>query len=147
MDHPDLQGTNAQVISFLLRPENNHYTALSRASDAWLDQIVGDSAITVLLDVGALMLDYSNSELAQRWLHCRSGAKAVIFFLDDDINVMSRDGTIEPFISSCYSQRLGDCLVYLDDEHTRGADLKLPHDACAAVTLGAKVTKDRLVQG
>jgi hypothetical protein len=39
------------------------------------------------------------------------------------------------------------CIVYLDDAHTRGTDLKLPRDTRAAVTLGPKVTKDRLVQG
>ena len=109
--------------------------------------IAGDPDITVLLDVGAIILEYSNSELAQRWLSMRPAANAVVFFSDDDINVMSRDGMVESFASSCYRQRLGECLVYLDDVHTRGTDLKLPHDACAAVTLGPKVTKDRLVQG
>ena len=117
------------------------------ASDEWLPLIARNSDITVLLDVGALMLNYSNSELARCWLRLRKEAKAVVFFLDDDINVMSRDGTVESFASSCYSERLGECLVYLDDVHTRGTDLKLPHNACAAVTLGSKVTKDRLVQG
>lgn len=109
--------------------------------------IADDPDITVLLDVGALVLNYSNSELAQRWLDWRPKAKAAVFFLEDDLSVMSRDGTVESFTSSCYSQRLGECLVYLDDVHTRGTDLKLPHDACAAVTLGSKITKDRLVQG
>jgi len=113
----------------------------------WLPLIACDPDITILLDVGALMLNHSNRELAQQWLNCRPEAKAVVFFLDDDINVMSRDGTVEPFASSSYSERLDECLVYLDDAHTRGTDLKLPRDACAAVTLGSKVTKDRLVQG
>lgn len=146
-DELNQQGTNAQVIRFLLQPESNNYTALPADSDKWLGLIVDDPDITVLLDVGALMLDYSNSELARRWLHRRPEAKAIIFFVEDEISVMPRDGTVEPFTSSPYSQRLGECLVYLDDEHTRGTDLKLPRDACAAVTLGSKIAKDRLVQG
>ena len=40
-----------------------------------------------------------------------------------------------------------DGVVYLDDAHTRGTDLELPQGMRAAVTLGPKVTKDRLVQG
>ena len=109
--------------------------------------IAGDPNITVLLDVGALMLDYSNAELALCWLGLQAGAKAAVFFLDDEISIMSRDGSVESFASSSYSQCLSECLVYLGDEHTRGTDLKLPHDARAAVMLGSKVTKDRLVQG
>lgn len=62
------------------------------------------------------------------------------------MKVLTRDG-LEPFYSSPFNRRLGECLVYLDDAHTRGTDLKLPKTARAAVTLGMNVTKDRLTQG
>lgn len=39
------------------------------------------------------------------------------------------------------------CLIYLDEAHTRGTDLKMPADYRAMVTLGPDLTKDRLVQG
>jgi hypothetical protein len=39
------------------------------------------------------------------------------------------------------------CLVYLDEAHTRGTDLKMPENYRAIVTLGPGLTKDRLVQG
>jgi hypothetical protein len=39
------------------------------------------------------------------------------------------------------------CLVYLDEAHTRGTDLKMPENYRAIVTLGPDLTKDRLVQG
>ncbi|KAE8440619.1 hypothetical protein EG329_007021 [Mollisiaceae sp. DMI_Dod_QoI] len=38
------------------------------------------------------------------------------------------------------------CLVYLDESHTRGTDLKLPSHYRAIVTLGPDLTKDRLAQ-
>jgi hypothetical protein len=38
-------------------------------------------------------------------------------------------------------------LVYLDDSHTRGTDLKIPKGTVAAVTLGKGVNKDKLMQG
>ncbi|KAK1807511.1 hypothetical protein LTR12_018145 [Friedmanniomyces endolithicus] len=38
------------------------------------------------------------------------------------------------------------CLVFLDESHTRGTDLRLPETYRAAVTLGAGLTKDRLTQ-
>ena len=40
-----------------------------------------------------------------------------------------------------------DFLVYLDEIHTRGTDLVLPDGTLAVVTLGARVTKDKFVQG
>ncbi|KZP03931.1 hypothetical protein FIBSPDRAFT_443078, partial [Athelia psychrophila] len=88
-----------------------------------------------------------NGELATRWLSLKPDAAAVIFFGDnDEMTVMTRNGQ-EPLISSPFRQQLEKCLVYLDDVHTRGTDLKLPRDTRAAVTLGPKVTKDRLIQG
>jgi len=61
--------------------------------------------------------------------------------------VRTRDHVIEPFSASSFAQQVDQCVLYLDDEHTRGTDVKLPRGFRAAVTLGPKVTKDRLVQG
>lgn len=107
-----------------------------------------DPEIRVLLDIGAQMLDMQNAQLASHWLSLRPEVPAAVFFGENDIpNVLTRDGTIEAFISSPFSQQLETCLVYLDDVHTRGTDLKLPRYTRAAVTLGPGVTKDRLLQG
>ena len=65
----------------------------------------------------------------------------------DQLLVLSQDGVVEPLYSSPFFQRLRECVIYLDDAHTRGTDIKLPLDFRAMVTLGPKVTKDRLVQG
>ena len=73
---------------------------------------------------------------------------AGVFFDDaDNLSVLTQDGVVESFYSSSFFQLLDQCIVYLDDAHTRGTDLKLPLNFRAAVTLGPKVTKDRLVQG
>lgn len=147
--------TNALVLEYLLQPENNHYECTADANGerepaaAFLQRLVNqDPEIRVLLDVGAQMLELRNEELARRWLDLRSDVLAAVFFNDwDNLTVLTRDGTIEPFISSAFNRQLEKCVVYLDDAHTRGTDLKLPPGTRAAVTLGPKVTKDRLVQG
>ncbi|KAF9512306.1 hypothetical protein BS47DRAFT_1465645, partial [Hydnum rufescens UP504] len=151
LDDPKQQSTNARVLAYVLQPENDFYHT-STSTERLLKLIMSDPDIHVLLDVGAQMLDVSNSALAERWLSSRPGSSAAIYFGDDDnLVVRIRDGNIEPFISSPFSKRLHEsepeCLMYLDDAHTRGTDLKLPKTYCAAVTLGPKVTKDRLVQG
>ena len=94
------------------------------------------------------MLELQNEELARHWLSLKPYISAAIFFNElDHLTVLTQDGTTEPLISSPFNRQLDKCIVYLDDAHTRGTDLKLPRGTRAAVTLGPKVTKDRLLQG
>jgi len=148
-------GTNALVLRHLLLPENNHYECTGgkngerESATTFLKRLVSkDPEIRVLLDVGAQMLELQNDGLARYWLTLRPDVSAAIFFNDSDhLTVVTPDGTLEPFISSPFNRQLDKCVVYLDEAHTRGTDLKLPIGMRAAVTLGPKVTKDRLVQG
>ena len=148
-------GTNALVLQYLFRPENDHYECTEgengerESATAFLQRLVfQDPEIRVLLDVGAQMLELRNEELARHWLSLRPDVSAAIFFNDSDhLTVITPDGEVEPFISSPFNMQLDKCVVYLDDVHTRGTDIKCPRGMRAAVTLGPKVTKDRLVQG
>ena len=155
-EDPDfVLGTNALVLQHLLLPENDHYECTEgyngerESATAFLERLVSkDPEIRVLLDVGAQMLELQNEALARHWLSLRPDVSAAIFFNDSDhLTVVTPDGTIEPFVSSPFNRQLDKCVVYLDEAHTRGTDLKLPKGMRAAVTLGPKVTKDRLVQG
>jgi len=148
-------GTNALVLRHLLQSENDHYECTEGANGkretttAFLKRLVKqDPEIRMLLDVGAQMLELQNEDLARRWLSLRPDVSAAIFFNDTDhLTVVTQDGMTEPFVSSPFRSQLEKCVVYLDDAHTRGTDLKLPQGTRAAVTLGPKVTKDKLVQG
>ena len=112
--------------------------------------VAQEPQIRVLLDVGAQILDLSNEQFAKAWLDRTPATKvagAVYFSKDDKLMVLARNGATQPFSSSPLAQRLHLCVAYLDDAHTRGTDIKFPLGFRAAVTLGHKVTKDRLVQG
>lgn len=149
--------TNARVLSYLLQPENNTYFCLESqhqqtlTASEFLARLTTDySDVRVLLDVGAQMLQLSNEALARCWLTLRPDVSAAVFFNEEDeltVITQQQQHKKEPLHSSSFKQRLDECVVYLDDAHTRGTDLKLPRDARAVVTLGPKVTKDRLVQG
>ena len=96
------------------------------------------------------MLEMTNRQLVEYWLSLVSAEDVVagVFFDDEDnLSVLTRAGLVQPLHSSPFIQRLHQCIVYLDDAHTRGTDLKLPPHFRAMVTLGPKVTKDKLVQG
>ncbi len=156
-DLPSQHHTNAAVLDCLLRPENTFKHAMQESKRETLDaesllQIVinSDPPVRVILDVGAQVLEWKNEEVARIWLSRvpSSEAQAAIFFDDhNNLSVLSRDDIIELLIVSPFAKQMDQCLVYLDEAHTRGTDLKLPTDYRAAVTLGPDLTKDRLVQG
>ncbi|KAI6642331.1 hypothetical protein MCOR08_000648 [Pyricularia oryzae] len=76
-----------------------------------------------------------------------STKQACVYFDDDDnLCVVDLRGKTELLQTSPFATALNVCLVFLDEAHIRGTDLKLPDDYRAAVTLGANLTKDRLVQ-
>lgn len=165
LDGPEQRGTSALVLS-LLRPENyveDIVTALAPDDERpkplsppqqLLDSIVhSKTEIRVLIDEGAQITELENEEVARLWLEMiprqdhMARIKAVIFFNDDEILVLERDGTAGPFLASPYTTNMEAYLVFLDEVHTRGTDLSLPKDFRAAVTLGPRLTKDRLAQG
>lgn len=157
-ESPDQLNTNAKVLSYLLQSENSYVCAKSPGPhgerlnvDGLLEMLVGQNPpIQVLLDVGAQVLELRNDEVAAHWLSRvpATRAQAVVFFNnDDELTVRSRDGSEESFVISAFAKQMDQCLVYLDEVHTRGTDLKLPTKSRAAVTLGPSLTKDRLVQG
>ncbi|PSN72933.1 hypothetical protein BS50DRAFT_616434 [Corynespora cassiicola Philippines] len=146
--------TNALVLSYILQDESS-IALLPRRSGTQTDaeHLLGvvnfmQPETRVILDVGAQILELNNLQVAEKWLFMSNeDIQAVIFFDDnEDISVLDRSGRIEILQTSPFAKQLDLCLVYLDEAHTRGTDLKLPRNYRAAVTLGASLTKDRLVQ-
>lgn len=154
-DLPQLHGTNAKVLNLLLKAENRMYmeakdNAGKRLSvQDHLKLIAGQNPpIRVLIDVGAQVLESRNQDVVEEWLRLCPSAEGAVFFNDvDEAMVVDREGCVEKLKSSAFNNHLENCLVYLDEVHTRGIDLALPSYARAAVTLGPRLTKDRLVQG
>ncbi|KAG8732989.1 hypothetical protein FRC11_009494 [Ceratobasidium sp. 423] len=147
--------TNALVLNYLLQPENNCYICMrdenggNLTTEGFLKLLVAQTPeMRVLLDVGAQMLELQNEELVRCWLRLRPDIDGAVYFNDrDELVVLPQNSTPVLLSTSPFGQHLDNCIVYLDDGHTRGTDLKLPKKTRALVTLGPKVTKDRLLQG
>lgn len=145
------------MLEYLLQPENTVQllppatgSELSDAERLLSAVLELDPPARVILDVGAQILEMTNREVARTWLnmHDVESARGVIFFNDDEeLTILDREGVEEPFQTSALAHQIDTCLVFLDEAHTRGTDLRLPQEYRAAVTLGANLTKDRLVQG
>lgn len=159
LDLPRQKHTNALVLNQILDPDNSVLLMGSSGSNTnsnaerLLEIIIHQlPQVQVILDVGAQILELDNRGLAHRWLELHlsknDSIQAVVFVNnDDELFVLDRRGHAEPLQTSSYASRLDECLIFLDEAHTRGIDLQLPKHYRAAVTLGANLTKDRLVQG
>ncbi|ORX94071.1 hypothetical protein BCR34DRAFT_608383 [Clohesyomyces aquaticus] len=174
-DLPNLSHTNAEVLSYLLESRNRRYilavdSERCRLSEEGLllrllnplgkifnvsarggdhqEKIVDHSErIRVLIDAGAQILEHDNLSFARAWLKTDTDAAAAVFFnADHQAWVLYRKGVSVPLLASPFAEDLEGCLVYLDESHCRGTDLKLPPQAKAALTLGPHLTKDALVQ-
>jgi hypothetical protein len=171
-DLPEQLHTNASVLAYLLQPENTYKYVLrgggteagsnsecgagdgeSLTADQLLHIVVGEKErpVRVIIDVGAQVLELSNRQVAAAWLALVPAAadvSAAVFFDErNELAVLDRLGLVQPLRTSPFATQMDACLVYLDEVHTRGTDLRLPRDYRAAVTLGPGLTKDRLVQG
>ncbi|KAI1071472.1 hypothetical protein LB507_005472 [Fusarium sp. FIESC RH6] len=154
---PEQNHTNALVLDNLLRQENsiklmtNEMVGATFHSQYLLEALASmDSRPRVVLDVGAQVVDLTNRELASAWLRQYKddeNTQAVILFNEiDEMVVLDKSGRVEELQTSPFADLLDQCLVFLDEAHTRGTDLRLPTYYQAVVTLGAHLTKDRLVQ-
>lgn len=154
LDHPDQKHTNALVLEHILQPENGVQLMESvkqNTSDA--EHLLASvlhltPPVQVILDVGAQILELTNIQVAKTWLKMHDSTKEAAVFVndDDELCVVDRQDRVDMLRASSFLTRLDACLIFLDEAHTRGIDLRLPSDYRAAVTLGAGLTKDRLVQ-
>ncbi|XP_031624364.1 uncharacterized protein LOC116341417 [Contarinia nasturtii] len=149
-DLEELENTNENVRETLLRHENQCYKNLPANVSAReiLKNLVA-SKIPVLLDSGALMLELNNKQVAQEWLKYATNQSydAGVYFDEKDVlQTIDRNNVVAEFDCSVYRENLDRCLIYLDDTHTRGTDLKFPLGLKACVTLSGEITRDKTVQ-
>lgn len=153
LDLPSQSHTNALFLRYLLQEETSVEALPPRGgvSDAQhlLSVVIQmQPEVRVILDCGASILEQNNQQVAETWLGmCNESIQAVVFFAEEELSVLDRAGRTEPLQTSPFSKQLEVCLVYLDEAHTRGTDLKLPRNYRAAVTLGQGLVKDKLTQG
>lgn len=122
---PEQLSTNAEVLACLLQEENKYDTEYAPQTEtldaATLLEIAVkmDPPVRVLLDVGAQLLE-DNEKIASSWLGRvdLEAIQAVIFFHNNDIFVLNREGMKEPLLVSPFAKQMDRCLVYLDEAHT-----------------------------
>ncbi|KAB8271491.1 hypothetical protein BDV30DRAFT_228123 [Aspergillus minisclerotigenes] len=149
---PGLSHTNAEVLTYLLQKRNRAYKIAAhpngtRYSELDLLKYLKLRKMRILMDAGAFILELSNQALARAWLQEDDQAQAAVYFRKDNQPwVEYRAGKAAPLLSTPFAENMENCVVYIDEAHTRGTDLKLPPKAQGALTLGLNQTKDHRVQ-
>jgi hypothetical protein len=88
----------------------------------------------------------NNEEVAKKWLELKPEVEGAIYFDgDDNLMVIDRNNTKTKLNISPLKMKLEKCVIFLDDIHTRGTDLKFPINTKGVVTLGKSLTKDKLI--
>ena len=149
-----LSSTDAAVLTDLLADQNREYVLAENdgsklKAQELLELVAGlNPSVSCLIDAGAQVITRSNRETAKLWLEFANDDKqAAVYFDEHNIKmVVSRAGDVEPFVSSRYRDNLRSCLVYLSNSQTRGVDMSLPDDFRAALTLGPRLGRDKMVQ-
>lgn len=153
-DLPTLIQTNAEVLVHLLEPRNQRcFQAIDRhgrhLNEIGILELLRNKGIKILIDAGAQILEMENHQLAAAWLDVYPEAQGAVYF-DKNSRIMVRarfQKSPVPLLASSFADNLNKCVVYIDEAHTRGTDLKLPVYAQGAVTLGISSTKDQITQG
>jgi hypothetical protein len=149
-DLQSLSHTSAEVLTYLLQYRNREYFVANGCLDeVQLLSTLAAMGIRVLIDAGAQVLEMSNQDVAKKWLEIDTRKKvtaALYFNPENKAMVRYRQGIELPLLATPYAEDLTGVLVYIDESHTRGIDLKLPDRAKGALTLGMGLQKDALMQ-
>lgn len=154
-DLPSLEKTNAEVLTYFLQDRNRRCVVAAdsrgvRLNEEQLLRNITNHGIRVFIDAGAYIIELDNRDLAKAWLDIDTQAQAAVYIGDNDNRawVQYRGGKEPvPLLATPFANNLEQCLIYLDEAHTRGTDLKFSHTARGAVTLALRQTKDHTVQG
>ncbi|KAM7221941.1 hypothetical protein V8F06_002692 [Rhypophila decipiens] len=150
-DLPTLSHTNAEVLTYLLHEKSRKCEVIldvrgERATERDFLFMLKRMNIRVLIDAGAQILEMDNETLVKTWLDIEKRCEAALYFDSENKPWVYSKGRKTPLLASPYADDLSKCLVYLDEAHTRGTDLKLPLNARGALTLGQGQSKDHTVQ-
>ncbi|ETN11483.1 hypothetical protein PPTG_10359 [Phytophthora nicotianae INRA-310] len=155
-NEPLLVGTNGKMIDKILQVTQGYEVIRPisiRSPIPWQDVLLFaiDKKTQALIDTGALLAGVSNLEAAQFLLDQNGFVFGGVTYYDSrmDFNCwMIAEKTRRVVMPLKKSSMLeSETFVVFDEARSRGSDMKLPSNASAVLTLGPKLTKDKLMQG
>ncbi|KAK1946350.1 hypothetical protein P3T76_001903 [Phytophthora citrophthora] len=158
-NEPSLLGTNGKMIDTIVKVAHS-YEVISavrlssqRLSIPWESVLhfTVDKKAQVLIDTGALLAGVTNDVAAEFLLDQPDFDFAGVTYYDSSAEnncwmIAEKDRRIKVPLKKA-SMLEKETFVIFDEARSRGSDMKLLPDAAAVLTLGPKLTKDKLMQG
>ncbi|KAG6972331.1 hypothetical protein JG687_00001494, partial [Phytophthora cactorum] len=155
-DEPSLLGTNGKMIDKILQVTHSYEVTRpspESTSIPWQNVLffAMDKKAQALIDTGALLAGVANHDAAKFLLERDDfGFAGVAYFDSREENncwmIAEKARRIEVSLKKS-SMLEKETFVIFDEARSRGSDMKLLPDAAAVLTLGPKLTKDKLMQG
>ncbi|KAG3254610.1 hypothetical protein PI124_g827 [Phytophthora idaei] len=154
--YPLLLGTNGDMLHKIMQ-ESHGYEVVGPSLDSspvpWQSVLLYalGKGVQALIDTGALLAGVMNHEAAEFLLERSDFAFAGVTYFDNRNKtncwmVAEKDRRLVlPLKESSMLEK--DTFVIFDEARSRGSDMKLPPNASAVLTLGPRLTKDKLMQG
>ncbi|KAG6975154.1 hypothetical protein JG688_00002681 [Phytophthora aleatoria] len=155
-NEPSLLGTNGKMIDKILQVTHSYEVirpSPERTSIPWQSVLLfaTDKKAQALIDTGALLAGVSNHEAATFLLEQTGFGFAGVTYFDGrrESNCwMIAEKTRRVVIPlEKASMTESETFVIFDEARSRGSDMKLSPNASALLTLGPRLTKDKLMQG
>jgi hypothetical protein len=149
MEDLELKSASGKMIALMLRNDNYHCLEGDTSWKALLRKAL-ELKVDVLIDTGALLVGVHNDQAADyvlKNLGQGQELKGAVYF-DPSVKlwmVKSRNGQVWPLSSSPIKPT--ECFTIFDESRCRGADLSFKSTARGLVTLGPRITNDKLMQG
>uniref|UniRef100_A0AAV1V4W0 ubiquitinyl hydrolase 1 n=1 Tax=Peronospora matthiolae TaxID=2874970 RepID=A0AAV1V4W0_9STRA len=155
-NEPSLLGTNGKMIDKIIRVTHSYEVinpSPRRGLIPWQSVLLFaiDKKAQALIDTGALLAGVANDGAADFVLKQADFAFAGVTFYDSRkehncwMIAEKARGIKLPLKKSSMLEK--ETFVIFDEARSRGSDMKLLPDAVAVLTLGPKLTKDKLMQG
>eukprot|EP00644_Phytophthora_capsici_P009382 jgi/Phyca11/543907/estExt2_Genewise1Plus.C_PHYCAscaffold_130295 len=158
-DEPSLLGTNGKMIDMIVKVTHSYEViptvciSSKRLSIPWESvlRFTVDKKAQALIDTGALLAGVANDVAAEFLLDQPDFSFAGVTYYDSSAEnncwmLAEKARRIKVPLKKA-SMLEKETVVIFDEARSRGSDMKLLPEAAAVLTLGPKLTKDKLMQG
>ncbi|EGZ11143.1 hypothetical protein PHYSODRAFT_520653 [Phytophthora sojae] len=153
---PNESGTNGKMVDKIVSVTEGYEVIRPRSHSfpvPWQTVLrcCMEKHVQALIDTGALLAGVANHDAAEFLLLQPDFEFQGVTYYDSReafncwVVVEKHRRLVTPLKSASMHEK--ETFVIFDEARSRGSDMKLPHEASALLTLGPKLTKDKLMQG
>ncbi|KNC77747.1 hypothetical protein SARC_09801 [Sphaeroforma arctica JP610] len=145
------KGANGRMLTLTNRVKDEDVYPVGKGAEVISDliSIAKNRQVDAIIDAGALFQGHTPAEIAVRLraeLPPSKYRRGIVYHTPEGWRTLPSDQSTKSQDMATCTIPVHQCLVLYDQEHTRGVDMQLRHDAFALVTVGPDLTRDAFMQ-